>query len=49
LIRGEAVALLGVGSTGGGMSGDVIRIRPKRILSWGINDEQMRVAARDVG
>ncbi|MER7082384.1 pyridoxamine 5'-phosphate oxidase family protein [Saccharopolyspora kobensis] len=46
-IRGEAEALLGVGSTEGGLSGDVIRIRPKRILSWGIDSE--RLQARDVG
>lgn len=46
-IRGEADALLGVGSTEDGLSGDVIRIRPKRILSWGIETE--RLQARDVG
>lgn len=46
-IRGEAEALLGVGSTEGGLSGDVIRIRPKRIISWGIETE--RAQARNVG
>ncbi|MCI2420478.1 PPOX class F420-dependent oxidoreductase [Saccharopolyspora sp. K220] len=48
-IRGEAKALFGVGSTVPGMSGDVIRIHPRRVLSWGINGDQPRVVARDVG
>ncbi|KAA5831193.1 PPOX class F420-dependent oxidoreductase [Saccharopolyspora hirsuta] len=46
-IRGEAEALLGVGSTEGGLSGDVIRIHPTRILSWGIDAD--RLEARNVG
>ncbi|MGW1677472.1 PPOX class F420-dependent oxidoreductase [Saccharopolyspora sp. NPDC002376] len=46
-IRGAAEALLGVGSTEDGLSGDVIRIRPERVLAWGIDVE--RLEARNVG
>lgn len=45
-VRGEAEALLGAGPTDGGLSGDVIRIRPERILSWGLDTD--RLTARDV-
>lgn len=46
-IRGRAEALLGAGSTQHGMSGDIIRIHPERVLSWGL-DEPSRMHARDV-
>jgi pyridoxamine 5'-phosphate oxidase family protein len=46
-IRGEAETLVAAGTTEFGVSGDVIRIHPRRILSWGINAEQ-NMTARDV-
>ncbi len=36
-IRGIATVHVGAGSTSGGLSGDIIRIEPKRVISWGIN------------
>ncbi|MBF6440260.1 PPOX class F420-dependent oxidoreductase [Nocardia cyriacigeorgica] len=36
-VRGVASAHPGAGSTEGGLSGDVLRIAPRRILSWGID------------
>ncbi|WP_243858317.1 PPOX class F420-dependent oxidoreductase [Mycobacterium sp. DL440] len=36
-IRGTAMALPGVGTTDGGLSGDIIRIVPRRIISWGLD------------
>lgn len=43
-IRGEAQLLPGAG---GGFSGDIIRVRPRRIVAWGLDGEGTR--ARDVG
>ncbi|WKG03842.1 PPOX class F420-dependent oxidoreductase [Mycolicibacterium sp. HK-90] len=36
-IRGTATAMPGAGSTDGGLSGDIIRIEPRRIISWGLD------------
>jgi pyridoxamine 5'-phosphate oxidase family protein len=36
-VRGIATPLPGQGSTEGGLSGDVIRIQPTRIVSWGLD------------
>lgn len=36
-IRGTATALPGQGSTDDGLSGDIIRIVPRRIISWGLD------------
>lgn len=36
-VRGTAEVLSGHGSTDGGLSGDIIRITPHRIISWGID------------
>ena len=36
-IRGTATALPGAGTTEGGLSGDIIRIAPHRIISWGLD------------
>ncbi len=36
-IRGTATALPGAGTTDGGLSGDIIRIVPRRIISWGLD------------
>ena len=36
-IRGTATALPGAGTTEGGLSGDIIRITPRRIISWGLD------------
>lgn len=48
-IRGDAEALLDAGTPTGGDSTDIIRIRPRRILSWGINDGGSKpVIARNV-
>ncbi|MFD6199166.1 PPOX class F420-dependent oxidoreductase [Mycobacteriaceae bacterium NPDC060252] len=41
-IRGTAEVMPGQGSTDGGLSGDIIRITPHRIISWGIDDPQTR-------
>ena len=35
-IRGTATVHPGAGSTEGGLSGDIIRITPRRIVSWGL-------------
>ncbi|CAM3617798.1 PPOX class F420-dependent oxidoreductase [Tsukamurella ocularis] len=43
-IRGEGQLLPGAG---GGFSGDIIRIRPQRIVSWGLDGDGTH--ARDVG
>ncbi|GFG86255.1 PPOX class F420-dependent oxidoreductase [Mycolicibacter algericus] len=45
-IRGTAIALPGAGSTDGGLSGDVIRISPRRIIAWGLDSPG--TTARDV-
>lgn len=36
-IRGTATILPGAGSTEGGLSGDIIRITPRRIVAWGLD------------
>lgn len=36
-VRGIATPLPGQGTTDGGLSGDVIRIKPTRIVSWGLD------------
>ncbi|AKC40928.1 PPOX class probable F420-dependent enzyme, MSMEG_5819 family [Mycolicibacterium phlei] len=41
-IRGTAEVLPGQGSTDGGLSGDIIRITPHRIIAWGIDDPHTR-------
>lgn len=41
-VRGTAQALAGEGSTDGGLSGDIIRLTPTRIISWGIDGEGTR-------
>lgn len=41
-VRGTAQALPGEGSTDGGLSGDIIRLTPTRIVSWGIDREGTR-------
>lgn len=41
-IRGIAKVLPGVGSTADGLTGDVIRIAPQRIIAWGIDGEGTR-------
>ncbi len=45
-IRGLATALPGAGSTADGLSGDIIRIAPRRIVSWGLDG--VGTTARDV-
>ena len=45
-IRGAAQVLPGAGSTDGGLTGDIIRITPTRIVAWGIDGEGTR--ARNV-
>jgi len=45
-IRGAAQALPGAGGTAGGLTGDIIRITPTRIVAWGIDGEGTR--ARNV-
>lgn len=47
-IRGNAEALVDGAPPKGGMSGTVIRIHPRRVLSWGINEPGKSVVARDV-
>jgi pyridoxamine 5'-phosphate oxidase family protein len=44
-IRGVATALPGAGETDGGLSGDIIRIVPRRIVAWGLDGEG--TSARD--
>lgn len=45
-IRGIGTALPGAGSTEGGLSGDIIRITPRRIVAWGLDSPA--TTARDV-
>lgn len=45
-IRGTGTALPGAGSTEGGLSGDIIRITPRRIVAWGLDSPG--TTARDV-
>ena len=44
-IRGVATVLPGAGETAGGLSGDIIRIAPRRIVAWGLDGEG--TSARD--
>lgn len=44
-IRGTATPLPGAGTTEGGLSGDIIRITPRRIISWGL--DRAGTSARD--
>ncbi|MBN7301323.1 PPOX class F420-dependent oxidoreductase [Mycobacteroides abscessus] len=46
-IRGTAEALRSHGSTHDGLSGDIIRITPRRIIAWGIDHPDVR--ARSLG
>jgi pyridoxamine 5'-phosphate oxidase family protein len=49
-IRGEAEALTGQEPPMPGFSGEIIRIHPRRIIAWGIEDLDPRNAnARNVG
>lgn len=36
-IRGTATVLPGGGTTEGGLSGDIIRITPRRVVNWGLD------------
>ena len=48
-IRGDAEALTGQEPYLGGFSGEIVRIHPRRILSWGLNDaDNFGMDARDV-
>lgn len=46
-IRGRAEALTGTDPLMPGMSGELIRIHPTRILSWGVDPEQKGMFARN--
>ncbi|MGB8402443.1 MAG: PPOX class F420-dependent oxidoreductase [Mycobacterium sp.] len=41
-VRGTAKIRPGEGSTTGGLSGDIIRLTPSRIIAWGIDGEGTR-------
>ncbi|MGV0632955.1 PPOX class F420-dependent oxidoreductase [Mycolicibacillus trivialis] len=45
-IRGTATLLPGAGTTDGGLSGDILRITPRRIIAWGL--DAAGTTARDV-
>lgn len=47
-IRGIAEALEGVPAARPGMSAAVIRIHPRRVISWGLEGTGFRMTARDV-
>lgn len=47
-IRGDAEALTGQQPYLAGMSSQLIRIRPRRVISWGVEPETDRAVARDV-
>lgn len=47
-IRGQAEALEGTAPAAAGMSREVIRIHPQRIISWGIDPDDPGAHARDV-
>lgn len=47
-IRGRAEALDGQSPARAGMSGEIIRIHPHRIVSWGVDPDQQGMQARDV-
>jgi pyridoxamine 5'-phosphate oxidase family protein len=46
-IRGFATALPGAGTTESGLSGDIIRIMPRRIIAWGLDGDGTGTNARD--
>jgi pyridoxamine 5'-phosphate oxidase family protein len=48
-IRGWAETLDGQAPAMRGMSGEIIRIHPRRIISWGIDPDQPGMQARTVG
>ena len=47
-IRGSAETLTGQEPYLKGFSGDIVRIHPKRILSWGLSSDDTTMNARDV-
>ncbi len=47
-IRGDAETLTGQEPWGPGFSAEVIRIHPRRVISWGIEPGQERMRGRDV-
>jgi pyridoxamine 5'-phosphate oxidase family protein len=47
-IRGSAETLTGQEPYFTGFSGDIVRIHPTRILSWGLDTDDMTMNARDV-
>jgi pyridoxamine 5'-phosphate oxidase family protein len=47
-IRGRAEALDRQAPAMPGMSGEVIRVHPRRVISWGINPDQQGMQARTV-
>ena len=47
-IRGRAEALDGQTPAMRGMSGEIIRIHPRRIISWGVNPDEQGMKARTV-
>jgi pyridoxamine 5'-phosphate oxidase family protein len=48
-IRGRAEALEGVAPPGPGLSGEIIRIHPRRVLTWGLDPAVPGVLGRTVG
>jgi pyridoxamine 5'-phosphate oxidase family protein len=48
-IRGSAETLTDQEPYLKGFSGDIVRIHPKRILSWGLDTDDTSMNARDVG
>lgn len=47
-IRGRAEAVGGQAPALAGMSNEVIRIHPRRIISWGVDPDQPGMQARDI-
>lgn len=48
-IRGDAEALDGQEPMGPGYSAELIRIHPRRVISWGVEPGEQGQRARDVG
>lgn len=46
-IRGRAEALQGVSTGREGLSPELIRIRPRRILTWGLDGDMFTIRSRD--
>lgn len=46
-IRGTAEAVRGEAPAGEGLSPDIIRIHPRRVVAWGIDPESPGMAGRD--